>query len=298
MTSTKLLIGYVIICNHNVQHWHRLNLIIDHHIVVLMRTSIGSETTLPYTTVSFQTPESGGTRPAPRGFELSKDVFKSRLWDSSLSLWNFGIRICENRPRRHIWPVLGLLIRRPLESQEGLGSHPGFAQSYVGWHYLSDATCLMRPRLLYACFVVSRTNPLLHHSPLSKNTCVRQVRKVVSPVLPRESGAGSECRAAPSWCCLCCDAGICIVIVGWCRSVVLLVVAYYVIVTPLLNDLEPVEVFLLEENVPLPWMGWHYLASSTCLMRPCLLDACFVASGNTIMCYMIRHFWRTSELDK
>ena len=26
-----------------------------------------------------------------------------------------------------------------------------------GWHYLSNATCLMRPRLFYACFVVWRT---------------------------------------------------------------------------------------------------------------------------------------------
>ena len=25
----------------------------------------------------------------------------------------------------------------------------------VGWHYLSDAACLTRPRLFYACFVVS-----------------------------------------------------------------------------------------------------------------------------------------------
>ena len=27
----------------------------------------------------------------------------------------------------------------------------------TGWHYLSNATCLVRPRLFYACFVVSRT---------------------------------------------------------------------------------------------------------------------------------------------
>ena len=26
----------------------------------------------------------------------------------------------------------------------------------MGWHYLSNATCLIRPHLLYACFVVSR----------------------------------------------------------------------------------------------------------------------------------------------
>ena len=28
--------------------------------------------------------------------------------------------------------------------------------SVFGWHYLSNATCLIRPRLFYACFGVSR----------------------------------------------------------------------------------------------------------------------------------------------
>ena len=27
----------------------------------------------------------------------------------------------------------------------------------LGWHYLSNAACPIRPRLVYACFVVSRT---------------------------------------------------------------------------------------------------------------------------------------------
>ena len=26
----------------------------------------------------------------------------------------------------------------------------------IGWHYLSNATCLIRPRLFYALFIVSR----------------------------------------------------------------------------------------------------------------------------------------------
>ena len=44
----------------------------------------------------------------------------------------------------------------------------------TGWHYLSDATCLMRPRLL--CFFrrVKYDHNLLHYSPLLKETFVRQ----------------------------------------------------------------------------------------------------------------------------
>ena len=48
----------------------------------------------------------------------------------------------------------------------------------IGWHYLSNATCLMRPRL-FLCVVYSvkehhQTN-VLHVSPHLKNICVRQV---------------------------------------------------------------------------------------------------------------------------
>ena len=44
----------------------------------------------------------------------------------------------------------------------------------IGWHYLSNATCLIRPRLFYACFVVKDHHDLLCYSPPLKNTCVRQ----------------------------------------------------------------------------------------------------------------------------
>ena len=30
-------------------------------------------------------------------------------------------------------------------------------RTYLEWHYLSNATCQIRPHLCYACFVVSRT---------------------------------------------------------------------------------------------------------------------------------------------
>ena len=47
----------------------------------------------------------------------------------------------------------------------------------IGWHYLSNATCLIRPHLFYACLVVSRITTLawLHYSPCMKKTSVRQV---------------------------------------------------------------------------------------------------------------------------
>ena len=37
-------------------------------------------------------------------------------------------------------------------------------------------------------------------------------------------------------------------------------------------------------------LGWHYLSTATCLMRPHSCYACFVVSRITIICHMIRHF--------
>ena len=47
----------------------------------------------------------------------------------------------------------------------------------LGWHYLSNATCLIQPHLFHALFIVSRItiNYQTNCSPLLKNTCVRQV---------------------------------------------------------------------------------------------------------------------------
>ena len=42
-----------------------------------------------------------------------------------------------------------------------------------------------------------------------------------------------------------------------------------------------------------PWcVGWHYLSSATCLIRPRLLYVCFVVARSTIMCYIPRHVGR------
>ena len=46
----------------------------------------------------------------------------------------------------------------------------------VGWHYLSNATCQIRPHLFYVFFGrVKDHHNLLHYSPLLKKACVRQV---------------------------------------------------------------------------------------------------------------------------
>ena len=53
----------------------------------------------------------------------------------------------------------------------------------IGRHYLSNATCLIRPHLFYALFTVSRIYNLPTSSPLLKNTCVStsSVRQVILP---------------------------------------------------------------------------------------------------------------------
>ena len=47
----------------------------------------------------------------------------------------------------------------------------------MGWHYMSKATCLIRPHVFYVfcCCCVEDRQDLLHDSPRSKKTWVRQV---------------------------------------------------------------------------------------------------------------------------
>ena len=53
---------------------------------------------------------------------------------------------------------------------------PDIAPPLLGWHYLSNATRLMRPRLFYASVRrVKDHRNLLHDSQLLKNNCIRQV---------------------------------------------------------------------------------------------------------------------------
>ena len=51
------------------------------------------------------------------------------------------------------------------------------SSSSSGWHYLSNATCLIRPQLFSLCIVYSVRDHhnLLHDSPRLKKTCTRQV---------------------------------------------------------------------------------------------------------------------------
>ena len=50
-------------------------------------------------------------------------------------------------------------------------------QTWLGWHYLSNITCLIRPRVFYACVFrrVKDHHNLPHDSPRLKSTCVIQV---------------------------------------------------------------------------------------------------------------------------
>ena len=54
---------------------------------------------------------------------------------------------------------------------------------HLGWHYLSNATCLIRPHLFCVFRRVKDHHTLPEYSPLLKNTCVRQV------VLDKTSGS-------------------------------------------------------------------------------------------------------------
>ena len=52
----------------------------------------------------------------------------------------------------------------------------GMKDSSTGWHYSSNATCLIQPHMFYALFIVQRiTMVCLTYSSLLKNTSVRQV---------------------------------------------------------------------------------------------------------------------------
>ena len=49
---------------------------------------------------------------------------------------------------------------------------PQQGEAGLGWLYLSNATCLIRPHLLHACFSVNDHHNLLQSSPLLHNACV------------------------------------------------------------------------------------------------------------------------------
>ena len=81
--------------------------------------------------------------------------------------------------------IIMIITRSPRDCVASAVEHGGESWSgrvssakrtYSGWHYLSSATCLRRPRSFYALFHrVRDRNTLLHDSPFLQNTCVRQV---------------------------------------------------------------------------------------------------------------------------
>ena len=65
---------------------------------------------------------------------------------------------------------MNILLSSDRRSQPWLararGGRPASRTSVLGWHFLSDATCLIRPHLFCARFVVSRITPIcymIHH---------------------------------------------------------------------------------------------------------------------------------------
>ena len=63
----------------------------------------------------------------------------------------------------------------PLPSSQWCASFRSLVPCF-GWHYLSNATCLMRPRLFSTVFRrVKDDHNLLHYSPPLKKACVRHV---------------------------------------------------------------------------------------------------------------------------
>ena len=60
-------------------------------------------------------------------------------------------------------PIVAMVPKLPFVTPETLtargseqGRTDGKSKAVLGWHYLTNATCLIRPRLFYGCFVVSR----------------------------------------------------------------------------------------------------------------------------------------------
>ena len=105
-------------------------------------------------------------------------------------------------------PPLGALPLSPMDagSRSGLRANSrtpaaagtGNPRAALGWHYLSNATCLMRPHL---CCVFRRDKDhrilLQFYSPLLKKACLIQtssVRQVVPPEACRSAGGAGNPR--------------------------------------------------------------------------------------------------------
>ena len=82
------------------------------------------------------------------------------------------------------------------------GPRPGSrgSRELLRWHYLSNATRLMRPRLFYACFVVSRITTICYSIRRLRKTFVRQV--ALEKWFPLSRGWISLVHRIISWCTL------------------------------------------------------------------------------------------------
>ena len=71
------------------------------------------------------------------------DVLDPTTWHVNQLVRNLGFRICGQAQFKRVQPLAR-------------------ACAVFGWHYLSNATCLIRPHALYVFVVVSRTTIICH----------------------------------------------------------------------------------------------------------------------------------------
>ena len=68
----------------------------------------------------------------------------------------------------------------------------------IGWHYLSKATCLMRPRVVYALVVVNDHHNLLHYLPLWKKWIMNRLIRICCIICVMEGCAERGRRSSLS----------------------------------------------------------------------------------------------------
>ena len=96
---------------------------------------------------------------------MSQCLLNLELWRRTPRLGYIYVYTCiyiyiymyRERERDHVNIIIIIIINHDMiTSSCGAGPPPRSVGVVLGWHYLSNATCLIRPHLLYALFIVSR----------------------------------------------------------------------------------------------------------------------------------------------